>query len=437
MSEPHLEFTGERIIPGQVEEDLFHEHMARYAFACRLARHKRVLDAACGAGYGSAALAAQASFVAALDISLEAVQAARRAYAQPNLAFLAARAEQIPFRDASFDLIVAFEVIEHLDDWRALLREARRLLAPGGQFIISTPNRLYYAETRAIAGPNPYHVREFDYAEFRAALEEFFPSTAVYLQNHSGAITFSPLAPAGPAAAELAQGSQPPDPETSHFFVAVCAAAPQTGAPFYVYLPSSANLLREREAHIRKLEGELKQKDQWLEDLKQSHASLKDEHDRTLEEMRAQTEWALQLQAQLEQAQQRILQLQEEMRAQTEWALQLQAQLEQAQQRILQLQEELEQQQRAAATAVDAYEAQIRESQATLEALAADHNARLEELTRCVKLLDEAEARVVERTQWAQSLDARVQELEQALGTLRASRWVRLGRKLGVGPQFE
>lgn len=409
MPDPQLEFTGERIVPGQVDPDLFHEHMARYAFACRLARHKRVLDAACGSGYGSAALAAQASFVAALDISREAVEAARRAYARPNLAFLAARAEQMPFRDATFDLIVAFEVIEHLDDWRALLAEARRLLAPGGQFIVSTPNRLYYAQTRAIAGPNPYHVREFDYSEFRSALQEFFPSTAIYLQNHSGAITFSPLAPSGPAAAELAPGAQPPDPGSCHFFIAVCAAAPQTGAPFYVYLPSAANVLQERETHIRKLEGELKQKDEWLEELKEAHAALKAEHDSTLAEMRAQTEWALRLEEQLKQAQQRIVELQAE----------------------------LEDQQRAAAAAVDAYEAQIRASQAALESLAADHKAKLEELERCVRLLDEAEARVVERTQWAQSLDARVQELEKTLAALRASRWVRLGRKLGMGPQFE
>ncbi len=398
MPDPNLEFTGERIVPGQVDPDLYHEHMARYAFACRLARHKRVLDAACGSGYGSAALAAHATFVAALDISLEAVEAARRAYGRPNLAFLAARAEQMPFRDAAFDLIVAFEVIEHLEDWRALLAEARRLLAPGGQFIVSTPNRLYYAETRALAGPNPYHVREFDYAEFRAALQEFFPSAAIYLQNHSGAITFSPLGPSGPAAAELAPGAQPPDPESCHFFVAVCASAQQTGAPFYVYLPSSANVLHERETHIRKLQGELNQKDSWLDELRDAHAQLQAAHDATLAEMRAQTEWALRLEEQLKQAQQRIVELQAE----------------------------LEEQQRSATAAVEAYEAQIRGFQ-----------PKLEELERCARLLDEAEARVVERTRWAQSLDARVQELEKALAALRASRWVRLGRKLGMGPQFE
>ncbi len=403
---PRLEFTGERIVPGQVEPDLFHEHMARYAFARRLARHKRVLDAACGTGYGSAALAEAASFVAGLDISPEAVEAAARAYARPNLAFLVARAEQIPFRDASFDLVVAFELIEHLHDWRALLGEARRLLAPGGQFIVSTPNRLYYAEAQAQSGPNPFHVHEFDYAEFCEALAEFFPSTALYLQNHSGAITFSPVRGSAAAAAEAAQDYEPPDPRYSHFFLAVCAAEPQTGAPLYVYMPSSGNLLREREEHIRKLEGELRQKDGWLEELKASLAALQAEHEATLEEMRRQTEWALRLDAELQEARATIEQQQEQHAAE----------------------------QRATK---EAYEAQIRELHAALETLAAQHREKLEELAHCVKLLDDAEARVVERTLWAQQLDARVQQLEQALAAVRASRWVRLGRKLGMGPELE
>ncbi|MCS7042905.1 MAG: methyltransferase domain-containing protein [Bryobacteraceae bacterium] len=403
---PRMEFTGERIVPGQVEPDLFHEHMARYAFARRLARHKRVLDAACGTGYGSAALAEAADFVAALDISREAVEAAARAYARPNLSFVVARAEQTPFRDASFDLVVAFEVIEHLEDWRALLAEARRLLAPGGQFIVSTPNRLYYAESRAQSGPNPFHVHEFDYAEFRAALAEFFPSAAIYLQNHSGAITFSPMLPGAAAAAELAPGHEPPDPEASHFFLAVCAAQPQTGAPLYVYLPSSGNVLREREEHIRKLEGELRQKDAWLEELKSAHAALQAAHEETLREMEKQVAWAERLDAELEEARATIERQQEEHAAE----------------------------QRATR---EAYEGQIRELNSTLETLAAQHREKLEELARCVRLLDEAEARVVERTRWAQQLDARVQQLEQALAMVRASRWVRLGRKLGMGPELE
>lgn len=402
MAEPlpmRLEFTGERIVPGQVDPDLFHEHMARYAFARRLARHKRVLDAACGTGYGSAALAEAATFVAALDISEEAVEAAARAYRLPNLTFLAARAEQMPFRDATFELIVAFEVIEHLEDWRALLEEARRLLAPGGQFIVSTPNRHYYAETRARSGPNPYHVHEFDYTEFRAALSEFFPSTAIYLQNHSGVITFSPVSAGTAAVAEIAPGLEPPDPELSHFFVAVCASRPQTGAPVYVYVPSAGNVLREREEHIRKLECELRQKDAWLEELKRAHAELHARHEAVLAELKTRTE--------------------------------------QAAAEISRLQNEMDEQRQSTLEAVAAYEAQIRDINATLESLSAQHRQKLEELAECVRLLDDAEKRVVERTEWAQQLDARVRQLELSLGRVRMSRWFRLGRKLGMGPELD
>ena len=63
MADHSLEFTGERLVPGQVDQDLFNEHLARYAFAARLARGKRVLDIACGAGYGSAELARSAASV--------------------------------------------------------------------------------------------------------------------------------------------------------------------------------------------------------------------------------------------------------------------------------------------------------------------------------------------------------------------------------------
>jgi len=54
---------------------------------------------------------------------------------------------ELPFEDASFDLVVAFEVIEHLENWRGFLEESRRVLAASGQLIVSTPNRLYYTES--------------------------------------------------------------------------------------------------------------------------------------------------------------------------------------------------------------------------------------------------------------------------------------------------
>src|SRR5262245_25871930 len=122
------EFTGERLIPGEVDIDLLNEHMARYTFAARLARGKRVLDAGCGAGYGSAALAAMAESVTGVDVAADAVEYAREHYQAPNLTFEQASITQLPFPDGAFDLVVAFEVIEHLEDWRGLLTEAGRVL---------------------------------------------------------------------------------------------------------------------------------------------------------------------------------------------------------------------------------------------------------------------------------------------------------------------
>ena len=124
------EFTGERLIPGQVDVDLLNEHLARYAFAARLAHGKRVLDAGCGAGYGSAELAGQAASVTGADLAADAVDFARAHYGVPNLAFEQASCDRLPHRDGCFDLVVAFEVIEHLEGWREFLLEARRVLAP-------------------------------------------------------------------------------------------------------------------------------------------------------------------------------------------------------------------------------------------------------------------------------------------------------------------
>ena len=142
------EFTGERVIPGEVDPDLWNEHFARYAFAARLSRRKRVLDAGCGAGYGSAELARNAVRVVGVDIAPQAVEHAAGHFKLPNTHFLAASCMALPFPAASFELVVAFEVIEHLPDWRAFLTEARRVLTPTGQCVISTPNKDYYTSSR-------------------------------------------------------------------------------------------------------------------------------------------------------------------------------------------------------------------------------------------------------------------------------------------------
>src|SRR5712692_3102716 len=124
-----VEFTGERVIPGQVNDDLWSEHVARYAYARRYAEGKRVLDAGCGTGYGSAELAQSANAVTGLDTAPEALEYARRNYPIPNLRFAAGSCTELPFASGSFDLTVAFEVIEHVREFRKFLDECARVLA--------------------------------------------------------------------------------------------------------------------------------------------------------------------------------------------------------------------------------------------------------------------------------------------------------------------
>lgn len=397
------EFTGERLVPGEVEADLWNEHLARYLFARRLARHRRVLDIGSGFGYGAAELAKVARHVTACDLSVDTARTAALRYSVPNLAFAAARAERLPFAAECFNLITCFEVIEHLEDWPALLREAARLLAPGGQFIVSTPNRLYYEQARGDAGPNPFHVHEFDFEEFREALSGAFPAVRLYIQNHVEALCFEPVAERS-AMAEVALETAAQDPVHAHFYLAVCAKSPQTGGPAFVYVPSASNVLREREEHIAKLEREMKLKDDWRTELEERHSRLNQLHTEQTAELRQISEWASNLQRDLEKAQAHIVELNGYC-----------AQLE---------------------TSIAALQSGVEELRQDNSRLNEEVNARTQELARAVELLHQTEATVEERTNWALSLDARLHELEAAIRAASASRWVRLGRKIGLGPEL-
>ena len=386
------EFTGERLVPGQVDQDLWNEHYSRYVFASRLARRKRVLDVGCGTGYGSAELAKVAHRVIGIDVAAEAAAAASAAHRCANLQYVAAAAQHVPFPDAQFDLIVAFEVIEHLENWAELLSEARRLLAPGGQFVISTPNKLYYAESRRLSGPNPFHVHEFEFSEFREALTAVFPSVTIFTQNHTAGILFQPHGVSAAPAVDVSVERGEARPEDSHFFLAVCAMRPQTGAPTFAFLPAAANVLRERELHIQKLEGELAQKEHWLA---QAHA----ERDEMLRLHAAET-------AERQTAQ--------------DWALKLEGELREAREEITRLQREMALEAADAAGKIKAYQQEV--------------ERKAQELLDCVALIDKAEATVIERTNWAHSLQRELEQTQQALNLLQSSRWVRFGRKIGVGP---
>ena len=391
------EFTGERVIPGLVDDDLFNEHVARYRFATRVAKQfgpsAAILDAGCGTGYGSARFEFAAS-VTAMDISDDAVQHARENFARPNIRYTQASCESLPFSDASFDLVCAFEVIEHLERWDELIREARRVLKPAGLLIVSTPNKAYYAEARAEAGPNPFHTHEFEYAEFEQALSAVFPNVRLWSQNHAASVVFAPARPVG---AQL-DASGDPHPEQAHFFLALCGQQEIELNDVYAWLPSSGNLLRERERHIAKLTEELAQKDTWLERQSAELAALQTAHEQTLSELQHSNRWAESLDA-------RVIQLQTEADERLGW--------------------------------ISSLEGQIATGQREIERL----NAHREQLER--DLAERAawgfalDDRVRELTATAESLSEQIRALQHERQMVSESKWIRLGKKLSLGPRFE
>jgi SAM-dependent methyltransferase len=178
-----LEFTGERFVPG-IAGEIAHEHWHRYAFARRYVEGKRVLDVACGEGYGSALLAGVASSVTGVDIDATAIAHAHASYAAlANVRFEEGSAASLPLPDASVDAVVSFETIEHLPraDQPRMLAEISRVLTQDGMLLLSAPNPVEYSSARNYR--NPFHLHEPDRAELGALLEHAFPVQRWYRQR--------------------------------------------------------------------------------------------------------------------------------------------------------------------------------------------------------------------------------------------------------------
>jgi len=412
------EFTGERVIPNLVDPNLLNEHLARYRFAARFCKGAAVLDAGCGTGYGTAELTDAAS-VTATDISEEALAYASANFSRPGVRFVNAPCEALPFAEASFGLITAFEVIEHLERWPDLLSEARRVLTPAGVLLVSTPNKAYYAEMRAKVGPNPFHCHEFEYEEFRRALSDVFPHVRIWAQNRVEAIVFAPVTPRQ----SVLEATGDHDPENAHFFLAACSQSPLEADDLFVWLPSSGNVLRERELHIAKLEGELARKDKWLDELKDSHAALQKSHEETLLELRERALWAKQLNARIDERNIVIKQLQAEAETRMAWVVDLERQLADAGaeiDRLMAREAELETDRQARTTWALALEAQLAERTEHVRLLSmeiADQTRQVEEL----------EALRLQQT-------AEIEQLRARQTMIAQSKWVRLGRSLNLGP---
>lgn len=342
-----MEFTGERIVPGSVNDDLLNEHLCRYRFARLLVEDKVVLDVGSGVGYGSKILAEKAGSVLALDISEEAVRYAGERYAGNNIELVVGDCHQLPLASDSVDVVVGFELIEHLQGQQAHLCEVDRVLKPDGLAVISTPNRVFYSQESNQA--NPFHTHEFDFQEFLDFLKSVFSSVQIYFQNHvAGLVVGNPsLYREVTTCLEEEAGNLE---ATSNFFVAVCTHR-QDHQPLlgnFCLLPGSGNLLRERQQNIQRLEekvskldgalvqlqGEYEERTTWALQLNREVKS----RDRSLMRLRAEFEdrsrWAEGLSQQLEEKDKAIVKLQSEFEDRTEWALRLDAELQQARSKL-------------------------------------------------------------------------------------------------------
>lgn len=169
----------ERIIPDETEPGIVALHLKRYEFARPYAEGKDVLDAGCGVGYGTAFLAETARRAVGVDINRDAIGYARRRYGAHNIRYEVGDLAALPFADKSFDVVCAFETIEHLPEPERFVTEAARVLRAGGLLIASTP-QVGSLET---SSENPFHEHEYSADEFEALFGASFPSVELLGQR--------------------------------------------------------------------------------------------------------------------------------------------------------------------------------------------------------------------------------------------------------------
>ena len=279
-----LHWTGERFIPS-VGGQIRYEHLHRYALCELLARGLDVADVACGEGYGSAGLAAVARSVVGVDISDQAIEHARRTYGdRDNLRFVHGRADAIPLPDASIDLVVSFETIEHHDRHEEMLAEIKRILRPRGVLVISSPDRRTYAQEAP--DRNEFHVKELDLGELHTLLKRYFPHVALAGQRLATASFVTPIGGAEIAtayraftaddrSATFAGVDAPKDPV---YVLAVCSDEPVGGLAPSLFLDRATDLYAEQRAIAR-----------WGQQLHLEHSRLQSEvHGLTAERQAAQ-----------------------------------------------------------------------------------------------------------------------------------------------------
>lgn len=181
---PPLSLTGERTLPNVPEENYwFQRHLAVYEWIAARAAGRRIVDLACGEGYGAAVLARTATRVTGVDANPEAFDHARLKYTrEPTLSF---ERDMVETWRGEVDCVVFLQTIEHVHDPDAVLEHIRELIGPTGVAYVSTPNVLTLAPKGTERSGNPWHLTEYKSREYRALCERHFESVQLLGLHHA------------------------------------------------------------------------------------------------------------------------------------------------------------------------------------------------------------------------------------------------------------
>lgn len=308
INEPDLTPTGERYLPNLLTGDIVAEHLHRYYVAQGYVENKDVLDIACGEGYGSHYLAQKAASVVGVDVDAAIVEHAQASYQHPRLRYCQGDCAAIPLPDASVDVVVSFETIEHHDRHDAMMAELKRVLRPEGLLIISSPDKHEYSEKPGYE--NPYHVKELYKQEFEKLLKSHFTYTtligqrvvygsAMWDTRKKNLTTYSEAKPQGVLGT--------PNPM---YWVALASMEklPELRSSFFQCDMEQSGAVNQQKTLTHARELELKQRGEHIAELKAEHQASIAQLEQTLEEERQRAE------EELEKAKEATQQVQQETR---------------------------------------------------------------------------------------------------------------------------
>ena len=284
-----IDFTGERFIPEIENEELTTEHMQRYISILPIVKGKKVIDIACGEGYGTNILAGSALDIIGIDINKETVENASKKYRKNNLHYMVGSVSDIPVKSNSVDVIVSYETIEHVDEesQKSFLKEAKRVLKKDGVLIISTPNKELYSDRYHYH--NEFHIKEFYKQEFIEFIQSAFQHMQLYHQydevvniienteDTKEAFLFKNETREGKYYVVVAS-----DGELPAINQVVKVRSTEEYARCISRIVELQKAEEERNTHISKLDSEIAEKNHFIEQLQQNAVKDKEEYDKCM-----------------------------------------------------------------------------------------------------------------------------------------------------------